>query len=159
MADRIVIMSEGAIVQDGDPETVYRRPNSPFVASFLGADNAIGVDAAVEDAAQTLTAHDGTVVGRLMAQQCAGRPLEGPLTVHFRAEAAHLEPADAAPPTGLSLPGEITQVAYPGGRYRYSVMTRFGTYLVDQTDRYAVGDRIALSVPAEALHLFADKRQ
>ncbi len=37
LADRIVVMNEGRIVQVGAPLTVYNRPVSKFVAGFIGA--------------------------------------------------------------------------------------------------------------------------
>ncbi|HWZ70210.1 MAG TPA: ABC transporter ATP-binding protein [Casimicrobiaceae bacterium] len=43
MADRIVVMNTGRIEQIGTPEDVYERPNSEFVARFIGASNVIGV--------------------------------------------------------------------------------------------------------------------
>ncbi|MGB3502830.1 MAG: sulfate/molybdate ABC transporter ATP-binding protein [Mesorhizobium sp.] len=36
LADRVVILDKGKIVQDGTPEEVCRQPNSPFVTRFLG---------------------------------------------------------------------------------------------------------------------------
>lgn len=39
MADRIAIMESGRLVQVGDPESLYRRPASRFVAEFLGETN------------------------------------------------------------------------------------------------------------------------
>ena len=39
MSDRIAIMLEGHIEQLGDPETVYERPVSAFVAGFIGRNN------------------------------------------------------------------------------------------------------------------------
>jgi iron(III) transport system ATP-binding protein len=39
MADRVAIMHQGRLEQLGTPETLYRRPNTPFVASFLGETN------------------------------------------------------------------------------------------------------------------------
>jgi len=41
MADRIVVMNAGRIEQIGTPEEVYDRPNSRFVARFLGGSNVI----------------------------------------------------------------------------------------------------------------------
>jgi iron(III) transport system ATP-binding protein len=43
MADRIVIMNAGRIEQIGTPEEVYERPNSEFVARFIGGSNVIKV--------------------------------------------------------------------------------------------------------------------
>lgn len=39
LADRILIMNQGQIVADGAPETLFRRPNSRFVAQFFAGMN------------------------------------------------------------------------------------------------------------------------
>ncbi|MGE5704171.1 MAG: putative 2-aminoethylphosphonate ABC transporter ATP-binding protein [Clostridia bacterium] len=44
MADRIVVMNNAEIVQVGSPEDVYAKPNSPFVADFIGAFNFFSAD-------------------------------------------------------------------------------------------------------------------
>jgi spermidine/putrescine transport system ATP-binding protein len=36
MSDRVVVMHEGGIVQDGTPSEIYQRPNSIFSAQFIG---------------------------------------------------------------------------------------------------------------------------
>lgn len=36
LADRVVVMREGAVLQEGTPEEVYRAPRSRFVAEFVG---------------------------------------------------------------------------------------------------------------------------
>jgi len=36
MSDEIIVMSEGAIQQTGDPVSLYRKPSNRFVASFIG---------------------------------------------------------------------------------------------------------------------------
>lgn len=41
MSDRIVVMRAGRIIQDGDPEDIYRRSDSRFVAEFLGEVNVL----------------------------------------------------------------------------------------------------------------------
>ncbi|HWU40293.1 MAG TPA: polyamine ABC transporter ATP-binding protein, partial [Candidatus Acidoferrum sp.] len=41
MADRIVVMDRGRIVQDGTPFEIYNKPATPFVASFIGSMNFI----------------------------------------------------------------------------------------------------------------------
>jgi len=42
MADRILVMDHGRIVQEGTPWDVYNKPATPFVAAFLGSMNFIG---------------------------------------------------------------------------------------------------------------------
>ena len=39
VADRIVIMNDGKIEQEGTPEELFERPKTPFVMSFLGEVN------------------------------------------------------------------------------------------------------------------------
>ena len=41
MADRILIMKSGKLVQNGSPGEIYDAPASPFVASFIGSMNFI----------------------------------------------------------------------------------------------------------------------
>ena len=44
IADRLAVMQAGRIVQVGDGETLYRRPEHPFVATFLGRVNRLQRD-------------------------------------------------------------------------------------------------------------------
>jgi iron(III) transport system ATP-binding protein len=39
MADRIVVMNQGAIEQVGSPQEIYRKPTTAFVADFVGSMN------------------------------------------------------------------------------------------------------------------------
>jgi iron(III) transport system ATP-binding protein len=39
ISDRIVVMNDGRVVQDGTPQEIYRRPTSRFVANFIGIAN------------------------------------------------------------------------------------------------------------------------
>ncbi len=43
LADRIVIMRDGYVLQVGTPREVYKSPTSPFVANFLGEANFLRV--------------------------------------------------------------------------------------------------------------------
>ncbi|MHB1103498.1 MAG: sulfate/molybdate ABC transporter ATP-binding protein [Devosia sp.] len=44
LADRLVVMSQGAIEQVGTPDEVYDRPNSPFVFGFIGESSYLPVE-------------------------------------------------------------------------------------------------------------------
>ncbi|REE70534.1 iron(III) transport system ATP-binding protein [Paenibacillus taihuensis] len=44
MADTIVVMNNAKVIQVGMPEEIYERPNSKFVADFIGAVNFVGVE-------------------------------------------------------------------------------------------------------------------
>src|SRR5512134_3403599 len=87
MADRIAILDAGRIAQLGSPEEVYNRPNSPFVAAFMGAGNVLVLEArlAGEGVEIRAGAHNDSV-------RVPGFRSAGPLIAHFRSEAARLGP-------------------------------------------------------------------
>lgn len=41
VSDRVVVMNEGQILQEGSPSSLYLQPTSPFVAQFFGQTNLI----------------------------------------------------------------------------------------------------------------------
>lgn len=44
LSDRIVLMKEGRLLQDGSPRTLYQRPVNPFVAGFIGEVNQLNAE-------------------------------------------------------------------------------------------------------------------
>jgi len=44
MADRVALFDQGRIIQVGTPQDIYRRPNSRFVADFVGSSNVLPPD-------------------------------------------------------------------------------------------------------------------
>ena len=162
MADRIAIMRDGQIVQLGPPEEVYNRPASPFVASFMGADNVVPLAVARQDGSLAIeqSAHSDAVslpIGGEDGVHVAGI-VEGPAAAHFRTDAARvLVPGETADP-GLRLRGRIAQSSYPGGSWRYSVDVGDRRFLVDDPRKLEVGGEADIFLPAETLHLFAAER-
>ncbi len=55
ISDRVIVMNHGRIEQIGAPETIYNRPQSLFVADFVGAANLIGGQVRQQDHAAGLT--------------------------------------------------------------------------------------------------------
>jgi len=41
LSDSIIVMNQGVIEQQGDPETIYRRPANAYVADFIGGSNLV----------------------------------------------------------------------------------------------------------------------
>jgi ABC-type Fe3+/spermidine/putrescine transport system ATPase subunit len=150
MADRLAILDAGRIAQLGAPEEVYNRPNSPFVAAFMGAGNVLALEARPADGGMRIEAgpnNESVVV--------PGTKLAGPVIAHFRSEAARLGPPDAAASDRLLLRGRIVQASYPGGFYRYAVAVGQNQFMVDDTRRLAVGEAVGIGLPVSSLHLFS----
>ena len=101
LADRIAVIDAGHVLQYGTPEEIFHRPASPFVAGFMGADNAIEL------------ADDGSSL-RLADERSARRT-----RAHFRGDRARL--SSSADPSALSLAGTIEQASYLGHGWRYRV--------------------------------------
>jgi putative spermidine/putrescine transport system ATP-binding protein len=159
MADRIVILDAGHAAQIGTPEEIYNRPNSPFVASFMGAGNVVPLrlHAAGERVAIGAGPFSDAIEidAALLANGIAGCSAEAPVDAHFRSEDARLCPPDQTTDGVLVLRGEIMQCSYPGGFYRYAVRVGQHQYLVDDGRRMAVGEAIGIALPAGVLHVYA----
>ena len=114
MSDRIVVMNKGLIEQEGSPEDVYRRPESRFVASFLGQSNLLpGRIAAIDNGIATLTLSNGQSI-RAAAPASAQAGTEA--TGVVRAQKIVVTPKGATPVSGT-----IVSVSYLGGTAAYFI--------------------------------------
>jgi putative spermidine/putrescine transport system ATP-binding protein len=159
MADRIAILDAGHVAQIGTPEEIYNRPNSPFVASFMGATNVVPLTLSCAER-QIVIAESPFNRGIAIEKSetfADGVERLSPGTsavAHFRSEQARLCPPDQPFDGCLVLCGRITQASYPGGFYRYAVCVGPDQYLVDDQRRLAIGDAVGIALPAAALHLY-----
>ncbi|QRM56160.1 sn-glycerol-3-phosphate ABC transporter ATP-binding protein UgpC [Sinorhizobium sp. BG8] len=98
MADRIVVLDRGQIVQIGTPLEVYANPASRFVAEFIGAPGINILDGEI--------AVDGTVrAGRLVLGRSSAAP--GPVDIGIRPE--DLVPGEPNAPDTLPLTFDIVE--------------------------------------------------
>src|SRR5207247_10418524 len=80
MADQIAVMNAGKIEQLGTPNELYERPQTAFVAGFLGISNLLRGTVAGPDPVRLA---DGTTI-RVRAGTLDGRP--GDIAVRIRPE-------------------------------------------------------------------------
>jgi len=122
VSDRIIVMSNGRIAQDGTPVELYEQPANLFVADFIGDANL--VDAAViEERGERGLLRVGNVDIELPRRGAS----KGPVKLAIRPEAITLH---AAEPSGPSLAGRITKASYLGKHLEYSVETPLGALFV-----------------------------
>jgi putative spermidine/putrescine transport system ATP-binding protein len=158
MADRIVILNKGRIEQAGTPEDLYNRPVSAFVATFLGADNVVRLNAERQGSSLNLS---GTgVVGQAKVARPSVTEIEsGPVHAHFRSEAAKLLPPEtAADANSVDLTGIVRHASYPGGVWRHAVGVGDVEILVDSTTHHEPGAPVHVRVPNDALFVFRADR-
>jgi ABC-type Fe3+/spermidine/putrescine transport system ATPase subunit len=148
MADRIVVMEAGRIAQVGSPKEVYDHPNSPFVASFMGAENTLDLDVRPSNVGVEVRVDDGTTTA------FGGDVPVGPVTAYFRDDIASLDDPHARIDGSIVLPGKITQRTYPGGHYRYVVAIGDRHFTVTDDRYHELDCPVGLRLPLAALHLF-----
>jgi len=151
MADRLVIMNAGRIAQIGTPEEVYDRPNSAFVANFMGAENVLPLHVESGEGPTTITAGEARYV--LPRERGLALPA-GEALAYFRDDVASLDASDAAPGEDLVVPGRVATRSYPGGLYRYRIEAAGRQFTVDHTIRHEPGAAVGLRIPLSRLHIF-----
>jgi spermidine/putrescine transport system ATP-binding protein len=119
MADRIAIMNAGRIEQLGPPTELYERPQTAFVASFLGISNLL--PGTVTGAGQ-VRLEDGTDV-RVPEAILNGR--SGKVAVGVRPEKIRLGHGEEN-----RLTGRLLETAYVGVATQYVLETRCGNVSV-----------------------------
>jgi spermidine/putrescine transport system ATP-binding protein len=122
MSDRIAVMFEGRIAQLADSETLYRRPNSRQVASFIGIMNFLEAD--VTDVTPDKMTVEVAGLGKmeLPASQATGGSVVGKASVGIRPETLTLLYDDAGGGKGDRVStGKISEVVYYGDMTYYEV--------------------------------------
>jgi ABC-type Fe3+/spermidine/putrescine transport system ATPase subunit len=131
VADRVIIMDRGRIVQQGTPQSVYWQPASPWVARFLGLSNLIPGRVVILDSGpgQRSSPVVETALGRFALPQAESVNAEQPVTVLIRPEAARLAeecPDDEA----IIVEGVVSECSFRGGYYRLVIHHQAGLDLV-----------------------------
>ena len=172
ISDRIAVMHEGAIVQEGTAEDLYRCPASAFVAQFIGRTNLLagqvvsagtrGIE--LDVAGQRMRVPDG------MARVTVGQIVR----LVVRPEVVEVRPAPPSPspllggerteergePAG-GIPGTIVSRTFLGEKAEYQV--RVGTDLLQVTSYNPVqrgvfppGQQVLLRFPSEGIQLLPE---
>jgi iron(III) transport system ATP-binding protein len=140
IADNLVLMSAGQVLQTGNPEHCYRQPTSVAAARLLG--DALILAAAVKDGAAQ------TILGPVSAKNIP----DGPAEAVIRPEALRLESDGVA--------ATIVSVHFAGNAH----IVHLKTGGLDVTMRHSgvppvPGDTVSLSINADAAHIFSAKAQ
>jgi iron(III) transport system ATP-binding protein len=153
MSDRIAVMDRGAIVQEGSPIDIYRRPRERFVADFLGAANLLEGTVARNRDDGLLEISIGSA--RLAVGSAGGELIErGRVTVVIRPEDIVVT---RAPVSGQDSVFEATveQVTFQGSFVECRVTAAIGALLVrvHGPEVPSVTDRLWIRIAPEACQL------
>ena len=152
MADRLMFMNSGKVVQTGTPEEVFDDPGDECVARSLGFKNIMpgvvrrrGEVAEIECAVGTLT----------LSQQST---LEGENTLLIKENGIAVSQAtNDGPPEMNALSGTIVERVFRGGEYELKVLVGEGSLLcptpVDRSAALRPGQQVSIVVDPGALKL------
>ena len=142
IADTVVLMNAGRIVQAGSPQEIYFRPGSAFAAEFLGVSNQLRATAEADGLA---------VEGQRLPY---GGAVRGAGTVIFKASDAVLL-ADGTPPGpgDAVLRGVLEEHLFLGSVYRHYVRVGGELVMVDAAEPAPVGP-VTVRIPAAKLQVY-----
>jgi iron(III) transport system ATP-binding protein len=160
MADRIAVMYRGRVVQVGTPRQLYTRPESAFVAEFIGGTNLL--PGTLDERGDLLTVR--TPVGLIRAVNGAKDIARGDLVFcSVRPESLRLQTEGPLSAEHNQLTGEIQSIMYFGDSEQYSLRLTDGTEVravqYNQTARTAeIGKRVTLAIdPRDVIVLPQEK--
>ncbi|HTN96475.1 MAG TPA: ATP-binding cassette domain-containing protein, partial [Nordella sp.] len=160
MADHIVVMNEGRIIQQGPPAEIYDRPLTPFVAGFVGSMNFLAADK-IGEGRFRFAGHELAV-----DRQGIGAPLKGPAIIAIRPEAVQVSrpPAGAAHRDGLNtLDASVEWIEFLGGKCLLTLAPsscaslRINAEVPARTIKdleLSVNARISLILPSDAFNVY-----
>ncbi len=124
LADRVMVMRRGRIVQKGTPQAVYRHPASTWVARFLGLTNLVPGRVAGVEPVEVETDLGRWTLGAPDLEVAAGQEV----TLLVRPEAAQL--VDSAAVEGdTRIEAEVRACSFRGSRYHLTVRHESGLAL------------------------------
>lgn len=139
VSDRIIVMRNASIAQEGTPRELYEAPIDRFVADFIGEANLIPckIESVTADMAEiSIGDYRYTLPSR-------GMPA-GPATVAVRPSRVRLV-SEGSPDMILA---SIAKATYVGGHMEYTVETPFGSLFAvsrNVDEPFFVGQEMALS--------------
>jgi putative spermidine/putrescine transport system ATP-binding protein len=162
LSDRIVVMREGRIEQDAVPREVFERPATPFVASFMGYENLLPVQAGAWPGLAAGVTHLAWRPARVEVTAARSSGVGGA----FDARVVGRAPPDAAsasvsPAAGaFGHEGTVLARSYLGETTQYLVQTALGP-IKGEAGAHAPwqeGDAVAVVLdPANAAHIGGSK--
>jgi len=149
LSDRVAVFKDGRIEQIGQPEEIYRRPASPFVARFVGDANVLAVGVAAAGNGKAMVSIAGVT---LTTSQTAGA--DGAAWLVLRPEAVIVMAPSAGGDGGLT--GTVRDFAYRGAGYSYRIELQGIPQLLKAevaaatAGPFPIGDRVRVSWDAAA---------
>jgi putative spermidine/putrescine transport system ATP-binding protein len=154
LADLVVVMERGRILQSDSPRAVFERPRTTFVARFMGGHNIL--EGTAEGGGSMMALADGSQIRLPEPAPASG----GKMQLAVRSDRMRLMPAPELP---NRLAGLVTAVEYHGPFVRLALQDDAGaahSLLLSETDFFArpvaLGDHVVAGFDPADAHLLAN---
>jgi molybdopterin-binding protein len=168
LGDVAIMLDRGRVVQKGDPEEVFRKPASPYIADFLGAENVFAGTAQPirAEAPDWLAGQENQFTQYAVAFTTGaltfyalGDVVPGPTHAVIRAEEVSLSVEPSMSSVQNQFRGKIVEIV-PGGALSRVTIDASGTPIVAAVTArsvrelgLAVGAEVVAGFKATAVHL------
>ena len=157
LADRVVILHDGRVVEQGDPAALSESPESPFTRRFIGARNPFeGRIEADTSGSRTLTT-DFAEVPLASTDDMSNGEVSGEVSCFLRPQALSIG-ADGDDPDRLELEGTVVAEGILGDRYEVTVGvdgtdTELTVHCAESRD-LSRGERLTLRADPAAIQVY-----
>lgn len=142
LADRLLLLHEGRLIQEGSPEEVFRQPANAWVASFLGLGNLI-------PAIRSENGQIQTGIGTLALPCPKSLQKDEQFSILLRPEDAHL--GLTAQENALSVKAQVLDSVFFREYYRNEVTIKDQSLIVYSEQAFQPGEEVNVNWSKDAI--------
>ena len=150
ISDKVIVMNNAIVAQEGTPKELYSSPKTKFVANFIGDSNIIKVD--IDDQnSDTYLINFSNINFKINSKL----KLKNSASISIRPEKIKLNDVNIE----KSIEGVVISSSFVGNTYQYDVRTSFGDLYVvsNETNNFKkVNDNIFLTFDEKFITLLED---
>ena len=150
ISDKVIVMNNAVIAQEGSPKDLYNNPKNKFVANFIGDANVVSVE---------IESKEGNSCKLRLAEMqiniTSEHILSGKVSVALRPEKINIQNNIIE----NSIKGKVTNSSFVGNSYQYIVNSNIGKIYVVSNDTiniFNIDDEVFLSFDEKEVKVLKD---
>ncbi|MCH8906691.1 MAG: ABC transporter ATP-binding protein [Candidatus Heimdallarchaeota archaeon] len=160
ISDKVAIIDEGTLIQEGSPLSIFSNPETLFVANFVGENNTL--DATVSDTSGKLKVKlkSGEELITNVTNSDLAPGIDVTLVTRFNE--LNFAPAEA----GNQLKGKLRHLAFMGDFVQAEITLHddklFTVNIKENLEKYSnleMGSEVSIQIPADAMFVFKDGKR